>query len=267
MVASAGSKHAEGVLDPTMRELSLKPLTIDEIPASLERQAEDVPTWKRALDLLVLALLMPVALPLMAGIAVGIYLVSPGPILFRQERVGLRGRRFTCLKFRSMVISADTTFHQKHLENLVQSKAPMTKMDSGDRRLIRFGSLFRATGLDELPQLFNILRGDMSLVGPRPCIPYEYEMYEEHQKQRFESLPGLTGLWQVSGKNTTTFDEMIELDIFYAHHKSLLLDLQILAKTLPAVIDQASACLKTPRSRNSRQADLTKKRNVFADFL
>ncbi len=173
MVASAGSKHAEGVLDPTMRELSVKPLTIDEIPASIERVAEDVPTWKRALDLLVLALLMPVALPLMAGIAVGIYLVSPGSVLFRQERVGLRGRRFTCLKFRSMVISADTTFHQKHLENLVQSKAPMTKMDSGDRRLIRFGSLFRATGLDELPQLFNILRGDMSLVGPRPCIPYE----------------------------------------------------------------------------------------------
>jgi lipopolysaccharide/colanic/teichoic acid biosynthesis glycosyltransferase len=115
----------------------------------------------------------------------------------------------------------------------------MVKMDvRGDSRLIPGGRLIRASGLDELPQIINVLRGEMSLVGPRPCVPYEYEKYSARQRTRFNAVPGLTGLWQVSGKNRTTFDEMIRLDIQYAEHTALLLDLQIMLKTFPALLVQ-----------------------------
>lgn len=138
-----------------------------------------------------------------------------------------------------MQVNADTRQHQVHLQSLMVSNAPMVKMDSrGDSRLIPGGWLLRATGMDELPQIINVLRGEMSLVGPRPCIPYEYENYLPWQKLRFSATPGLTGLWQVSGKNKTTFDEMIRLDIQYAHTKSLWLDIKIMFRTLPALIEQ-----------------------------
>jgi len=138
-----------------------------------------------------------------------------------------------------MKMNADTTAHQAYLNQLMGSNAPMVKMDAKrDSRLIPGGWLLRATGLDELPQIINVLRGEMSLVGPRPCIPYEYENYTIWQKQRFTSLPGLTGLWQVSGKNKTTFSEMIHLDIQYANKKSLWLDLKIMVMTAPALLQQ-----------------------------
>ena len=122
---------------------------------------------------------------------------------------------------------------------MLRSETPMTKMDiNGDPRLIPLGALLRSTGLDELPQLINVLRGDMSLVGPRPCIRYEAEDYLSWQKERFGTLPGLTGLWQVSGKNQTTFNEMIKLDITYVRNKSLWLDIKIILKTVPALISQ-----------------------------
>lgn len=215
------------------------------------------PFWKRMLDLGIVCLGAPVVLPVMAGIAVGIYLVSPGPVVFKQERVGFRGRRFTIFKFRSMRIAADTSEHQRHTEFLLRSGSPMTKMDSaGDVRLIPLGSLLRATGFDELPQLFNVLKGDMSLIGPRPCIPYEYELYEEYQKQRFGTLPGITGLWQVSGKNKTTFNEMIEMDVYYARHKSLFLDLEIIFRTVPAVLQQTFEWLEKRRLRARKPGNL-----------
>ena len=205
--------------------------------------------WKRALDIGCIILAAPVLVPLGLFMALVIKLVSPGPVLFRQERVGYRSRRFGCLKFRTMHCNADPTPHRKHLEHLMRANVPLVKMDArGDRRLIRFGRLMRATGLDELPQLLNVLRGEMSLVGPRPCVPYEYEAFTDWQKQRFNTLPGLTGLWQVSGKNKTTFEEMMELDVWYAHHKSLGLDLKILWRTLPAVLGQVSE-LRERRSR------------------
>src|SRR5262249_16481691 len=154
-------------------------------------------------------------------IAAWIKIASPGPVFFRQERVGYRGKRFMCLKFRSMKADADDGLHKDYLKQLMRSKTAMTKMDvKGDSRLIPFGAVLRASGLDELPQLINVLRGEMSLVGPRPCIPYEYEEYLPWQKERFETLPGLTGLWQVSGKNRTTFNEMISLDIAYVRNKT-----------------------------------------------
>ena len=138
-----------------------------------------------------------------------------------------------------MFVGADTTAHEEHLHQLMNSDTPMLKMDSmGDPRIIPFGMLLRASGLDELPQLINVLRGEMSLVGPRPCLPYEYEKYLPRQKERFATLPGLTGLWQVSGKNKTTFLEMIQMDIQYAKNRTLWWDLKIILMTGPALIIQ-----------------------------
>jgi len=198
-----------------------------------------VPTWKRALDITLVLLALPVLLPVMAAIAILIWVVSDGPILFRQERVGLFGSRFMCFKFRTMHVNNDTSVHRGHLTDLMNSDKPMVKMDvTGDPRIIPFGVPLRSSGLDELPQLINVLLGQMSLVGPRPCIVYEYEKYLPWQKKRFDSLPGLTGLWQVSGKNRTTFDEMIDLDIRYSREKTLWLDVKIVLKTIPALIVQ-----------------------------
>ena len=172
-------------------------------------------------------------------IALIIRMVSAGPVLFKQERIGYLGGRFLCYKFRTMFVNADTGIHQGHLNQLMNSDAPMMKMDSqGDPRIIPFGRLLRASGLDELPQLINVLLGDMSLVGPRPCVAYEYEKYLPWQRERFNALPGLTGLWQVSGKNRTTFTEMMELDIKYTREKTLWLDLKIIFKTIPALLIQ-----------------------------
>ena len=152
--------------------------------------------------------------------------------------MGLGERKFTLLKFRSMHVNAETNTHQQHLDNLVDSDAPMKKMDGEDKRLIAGAWLLRASGLDELPQLFNVWRGEMSLVGPRPCTPYEFAKYKDWQRERFATLPGLTGLWQVSGKNRTTFSKMIELDIHYTRTSCVWLDLGIMFRTLPALLGQ-----------------------------
>ncbi len=197
------------------------------------------PMWKRLLDAVVILLTLPAILLVGALIAIGIKLGSRGPVLFRQERIGYKGQRFVCFKFRTMRVGAETASHQGYTTSLIKSDAPMTKLDAGkDSRIIPLGRIIRATGLDELPQLINVLRGEMSLVGPRPCVRYEYEMYEPWQKRRFDAVPGLTGLWQVSGKNRTTFNQMIHFDIEYSERMSLWLDLKIMVKTLPALIQQ-----------------------------
>jgi lipopolysaccharide/colanic/teichoic acid biosynthesis glycosyltransferase len=195
-----------------------------------------VPCWKRALDLSLLALLLPGLLLVAGFVALVVKLGSPGPVLFRQKRVGYRGREFVCLKFRTMLVNAETESHRRHTQELIKSQGRMVKLDERkDPRLVPLGSLLRASGLDELPQLLNVLRGEMSLVGPRPCIPYECEAYQPWHWQRFEAVPGLTGLWQVSGKNRTTFDEMVAFDIEYSKSLSLSLDLKIISNTLPAL--------------------------------
>lgn len=193
---------------------------------------------------------LPGVLLLMLSVALSIKLLSPGPIFFRQERVGYRRQRFTCLKFRTMKVGADATPHQEHLQQLVQSDGPMRKLDEADPRLIPLGRFLRATGLDELPQLINVLRGEMSLVGPRPCMPYELQNYRPWQYARFEALPGLTGLWQVSGKNSTTFTEMINLDICYAKNRSLWLDVKIMAATIFTLVSQVREMWRQPRQDN-----------------
>ena len=197
------------------------------------------PRWKRVLDLACVLLSLPAWLPLMAVIAAVIKLVSRGPVFFCQERIGLGGRPFACLKFRSMRVNAGTAVHENYLRELIRSDRPMTKLDAhSDHRLIPSGRFFRATGLDELPQLFNVLRGEMSLVGPRPCTAGEFECYEPWQKKRADAPPGLTGYWQVNGKNGTTFREMISMDIWYAGHMSLPLDLGIMLRTPGAIFRQ-----------------------------
>jgi exopolysaccharide production protein ExoY len=197
------------------------------------------PRWKRILDIVLIVVASPVLLPLMMLIGLLIRIVSAGPILFKQERVGYLGERFLCYKFRTMFVNSDTGIHQGHLNQLMNSDVPMIKMDShGDPRIIPFGRLLRSSGLDELPQLINVLLGEMSLVGPRPCVSYEYEKYLPWQRERFNTVPGLTGLWQVSGKNRTTFTEMIQLDIKYTRSKTLWLDLKIILKTMPTLLAQ-----------------------------
>ena len=211
--------------------------------------AKTVPARKRALDLFCILLVAPLLFPLGLLIAATIKILSPGPAIFTQHRVGFLGRRFRCLKFRTMVVNADSGMHQGHFESLMSANCPMTKLDSaGDPRLIPCGRLMRVLGLDELPQVINVLRGEMSLVGPRPCLPYEYERYLPRHRERFETLPGLTGLWQVNGKNRTTFEEMMDLDIRYARNSSLGLDLKILAKTIPAILVQTRDLKRKQRS-------------------
>lgn len=204
-----------------------------------------VPMWKLLLDIALVLIALPLLVPLMAVIAIGIKIVSPGPVFFRQERVGLGGKRFQCVKFRSMRTDADPAVHQAHVRRLQCSGAAMEKIDThNDRRLIRWGGLLRASALDELPQLWNVIRGEMSWVGPRPCIPYELEKYEPWHYERFNSLPGLTGWWQVKGKNRRTFDEMVRLDIEYTQRQSLFLDFYILLQTPLVIMRQVVESLR-----------------------
>jgi lipopolysaccharide/colanic/teichoic acid biosynthesis glycosyltransferase len=212
-----------------------------------------VPRWKRLLDVSCVLLTSPLWLPLMLFAMLWVKIFSPGPVFYRQQRIGYRGRGFMIFKLRTMHINVDTKTHESYFERLMMTDCPMTKLDSsGDSRLIRCGRVLRATGLDELPQIFNVLRGEMSLVGPRPCLPPEFERYQAWQKQRVNALPGLTGYWQVNGKNKTTFGEMVTMDIFYTNNVSLRLDLRIMLRTLPVLMSQT---LETVRLRFSHRPE------------
>ena len=217
---------------------------------SAKELAAALPKWKRFLDLFIVALLFPLWLPIMTLTALWVAVTSPGPIFYRQPRIGFKGRRFMLIKFRTMKVNAETHVHEAYLEHLIISDRPMIKLDAtGDPRLIVGGKFLRATGLDELPQIFNVLRGEMSLVGPRPCTVLEFERYAPEHRARVNALPGLTGLWQVNGKNRTTFREMIEMDIFYSRNISFSLDLRIILRTLPAILGQFSDSVQPlPRS-------------------
>ncbi len=188
---------------------------------------------KRALDVTLSALLLLVFAIPMALMALAIKLDSPGPIIFRQKRVGKGGALFEVYKFRSMRHNADKEL--QHLLRYNEADGPLFKMKT-DPRVTRVGRWLRRLSLDELPQLVNVLKGEMSLVGPRPPIPAEVAQYEPWHLKRLEVPPGLTGLWQVSGRSELSFDEMVLLDIYYIETWSLGLDLRILLKTLPAVL-------------------------------
>ena len=212
-----------------------------EAPAAAEPAplCRALPAWKRGLDLLLIVLSAPLWLPIMTLIAIWVGITSPGPIFYRQPRIGFRGRRFMIVKFRTMKVNSETTTHERYLEHLMVADCPMIKLDEqGDPRLIAGGKILRATGLDELPQIFNVLTGEMSLIGPRPCTVREFERFSPPHRERVNAYPGLTGWWQVNGKNQTTFSEMIEMDIFYSRNISLWLDLRILVRTFPAIANQ-----------------------------
>lgn len=197
-----------------------------------------MPLWKRAVDMLGAFAGLVLLSPIFLIIAALIKTVSSGPVFFKQQRVGFLGKEFICWKFRTMKAAADSTLHEIHVCNLYNNDKPLKKLDDNDLRIIPFGRMLRKTGLDELPQLINVLRGEMSLIGPRPDVPYAVCHYLPWQKKRIEAYPGLTGLWQVNGKNLTTFNEMMRLDISYVKQRSFWLDSKILIKTLPAIIHQ-----------------------------
>ena len=209
-----------------------------------------VPVWKRVLDVSVAGVALIILAPLLALIALLIKLVSPGPVLFRQPRLGHLGQTFACLKFRTMHVNSATACHAQHLQALIQNgEQPLQKLDAqADPRIIPLGRWIRAAGLDELPQLFNVLRGEMSLVGPRPCVAYEFMQFQEWQKRRCETPPGLTGLWQVNGKNNTTFNQMMRLDLTYVQKRSLRQDVMSLLRTPAVVVKQVVELWQKPRT-------------------
>ena len=205
-----------------------------------EYQLVPLPAWKRVLDIVFASGMLFAVSPIMVLSAIYIKTVSTGPVFFRQERIGQGGAAFTCLKFRSMFDGSNSKLHEEHVAKLVHDGGNMLKLHA-DPRILPGGRIMRLLCIDELPQLINVLRGEMSLVGPRPCLPYEAEYYLPWHRERFAQVPGITGLWQVSGKNALSFDEMVQLDIAYGQKLSLALDLWILLKTPFALLQQACA--------------------------
>ena len=215
----------------------------------LDRTAGE-PLWqalgRRLADLVLGATLTLLLSPILIAVAIAVRVDSPGPALFRQRRVGHKEREFTLFKFRSMRLDADPRGHREYVTALIKGKAA----DGGrkdlyklavDDRITPVGRWIRRWSLDELPQLFNVLSGDMTLVGPRPAIPYEVAEYPNWYRERFSVKPGLTGLWQVSGRSERTYEEMVRLDIEYAENRSLLGDISILARTPWVVVGRRGA--------------------------
>jgi exopolysaccharide biosynthesis polyprenyl glycosylphosphotransferase len=192
--------------------------------------------FKRTFDVLITSIILVFALPIMAIVALAIKLDSRGPVLYRQKRIGEQGQTFFMLKFRSMYVNNNDAIHREYVKKLIQENTSLPngagslKMER-DPRITRVGQFIRKTSLDELPQFFNVLRGEMSLVGPRPPIPYEVEVYQKWHTRRFEAIPGITGMWQVYGRNRVSFDEMVRMDIDYIERQSLWLDIKLLIQT------------------------------------
>jgi exopolysaccharide biosynthesis polyprenyl glycosylphosphotransferase len=203
---------------------------------------------KRALDVTGSLALLLVTAPVLLAIAAAVKLTSSGPVLFRQYRVGQTGEPFTMLKFRTMHADADKAIHQAYVTQFIETTGVAGNADAffkivNDPRVTRVGHFLRKTSLDELPQFWNVLKGDMSLVGPRPPIPYEVERYKRwHHRRVLDAKPGVTGLWQVNGRSRTTFDEMVRLDLRYARTRSMWTDIRILLATPKAVISGKGAC-------------------------
>jgi lipopolysaccharide/colanic/teichoic acid biosynthesis glycosyltransferase len=207
---------------------------------------------KRAIDIVGSGALLLVLSPFLLVIMAFIKLTSKGPIIYKQERLGQFGERFHCLKFRTMYANNDPKIHQEYVQQFIAGKEGLDNSNGDkqpvyklvkDPRVTLIGSFLRKTSMDELPQFWNVLRGDMSLVGPRPPVPYEFEVYDIwHRRRVLEVRPGVTGLWQVSGRNRTRFDEMVRLDLRYSQNWSIWLDLKILLATPWAVLNGGGAC-------------------------
>jgi lipopolysaccharide/colanic/teichoic acid biosynthesis glycosyltransferase len=197
---------------------------------------------KRILDVVIAVVLLLLLLPLLGVVALVIRLTSPGPVLFRQQRVGQGGRLFIMYKFRSMVVDADPRVHEEAAKSyrlgqtLAEHSPALAYKLVGDPRVTRLGALLRKTSVDELPQLFNVIRGDMSLIGPRPALPYEVACYTAHELLRLSVPQGMTGLWQVKGRSHVSYAEALALDVEYARLCSFALDCKILLLTIPTLV-------------------------------
>jgi lipopolysaccharide/colanic/teichoic acid biosynthesis glycosyltransferase len=192
---------------------------------------------KRIVDIIIIILLMPVFAVFLLLIAIAIKLYSPGPLFYRQQRIGKDGKPFMMLKFRSMHVGSSSTSHRQFMQRMIrenidpkQAGIKVMKLED-DPRITRPGKLMRKLSLDELPQFINVLRGEMSIVGPRPPLPYEVELYTDWHKRRLDVLPGITGLWQVKAHNQVSFNEMVQLDLDYIQSMSLWLDLKLIVLT------------------------------------
>jgi exopolysaccharide biosynthesis polyprenyl glycosylphosphotransferase len=224
---------------PDMFQLNLSRVSVDElggiplIGLKATRFTETGRLAKRMLDLGLSLVFMPLLLPLLALLALIVRLDSGGPVFFTQTRVGRKGQPFRIFKFRSMAVGAEG--QQQALSELNQASGPLFKIRE-DPRLTPVGRWLRRSSMDELPQLINVLRGEMSLVGPRPGLPQEVEQYKRWHRQRLDVMPGITGLWQVSGRSEVAFDEMCLLDIYYLENWSLAMDIVLILRTIPKVV-------------------------------
>jgi exopolysaccharide biosynthesis polyprenyl glycosylphosphotransferase len=206
---------------------------------------------KRTLDIIAASIGLVLAAPLAAIIAILIKLTSPGPVLFKQVRVGQNGREFVLYKFRSMYVGSDDSRHREYIKLFIEGRDEELRKLQGDKKLYKMtsddrvtpiGKFLRRTSLDELPQLINVLRGEMSMVGPRPHLPYEVELYKDWHKRRLEGLPGITGWWQIHGRSRVPFDEAVRMDLWYLEHQSIILDIRIMLRTITKAIVGRGAC-------------------------
>ncbi len=220
-----------------MREIEIKPPSTPRFEGVNFLRAPSYLKIKRSVDFSLACLFLIAASPLMTLIALAIKLYSPGPVFYRQKRVGKNGKVFDMIKFRSMRVGNHSQVHKEHVQRLIRENASPSELGGrslkleGDPRITRPGKTLRKLSLDELPQFFNVLKGEMSIVGPRPSIPYEYELYDEWHKKRLAVLPGITGLWQVTAHNQVPFNEMVQIDLDYINHMSLWQDLKIMIRT------------------------------------
>lgn len=206
---------------------------------------------KRSIDVIAATMVLVFGFPFFLAIALLIRITSRGPVFFIQRRVGEDGREFALFKFRTMRPDTDDALHREFTRNFIEGRLPETPLDGrngaaykmvDDPRVTAVGRFLRKTSLDELPQFINILKGEMTIVGPRPPLPYEYERYDEWHKLRLKVRPGLTGLWQVSGRSRVPFHEMVMMDIYYIERWSLLLDLKIMIRTVPVMLGGTGGC-------------------------
>lgn len=202
---------------------------------------------KRLLDILSASVLFVLTSPLFVLTALLIKLDSPGPVFFCQKRLGKDGKYFNFYKFRSMYAGCSEEEHKEYIRRLMteelaqEDKGKRVYKLTSDSRVTPVGRFIRRLSIDELAQLFNVIKGDMSMVGPRPAIPYELQYHDEAMRKRFSVKPGITGLWQVSGRSGTTYRQMVGLDLFYIEHWSIWLDLKIMLKTVPYILKAAQA--------------------------
>ena len=231
-------------LDPTVRKELIRTISNSINPKFRFRKRLKATAWeatimfsyllKRMLDTIVSAIVLILLLPLFIFTAVAIWVENPGPVFYYQIRVGLNGRHFKFYKFRSMVVNADKIKHELAARN--ESKAGVIFKMKKDPRITKVGKIIRKFSVDELPQLINVLKGDMSLVGPRPPLPDEVLEYTLEQRKRLHVIPGITGLWQVSGRSDIPFTDQVRLDMQYIQSASFLNDIILLLKTIPAVL-------------------------------